>query len=257
MKTVHVPWIAHVLTLGVIVLCNACAAPNAALQQSRQAYEQARQDPSIVSNAPSTLDKAEQALHQAEQAKDEEDVNHLAYMAERWVEIARTEAQRKTAEAEAEQKLKDRDRVVLQARAQRLEQELAELKAKKTDRGYVLTLGDVLFDYNQASLKPGAQQELYRLATFLKEHPDQKILVEGHTDSAGSESYNLDLSQRRALAVQDFLVRNGVRPEQITARGYGEAYPVTSNDTAAGRQQNRRVEVVFSGQPRPAVMLGQ
>jgi OmpA-OmpF porin, OOP family len=108
----------------------------------------------------------------------------------------------------------------------------------------------VLFEYDKANLKPGAQQNLYRLVTFLNEHPDQTVVIEGHTDSKGSDTYNLDLSQRRAQAVQGFLLSNGIGGERIAVRGYGEAYPVASNDTMAGRQQNRRVEIVVSEHPQ-------
>lgn len=242
------PWTGRLLILSVIALCDACAsAPNPALQEARLEHMKTRLDPEVERNAPAAFQEAEQTLRQAEQAKDKQEVEHWAYMAKQQTQIARAEAQQKTIEARAKAKA--------EAWGQQVGRELAELRAKKTERGYVLTLGDVLFDPNQASLRPGAQQDLYRLATFLKEHPEQRVLIEGHTDSMGSESYNLELSQLRAQAVQDFLIRNGIRPERITARGYGKAYPVASNDTAAGRQQNRRVEVIFSEQPRPVVML--
>lgn len=248
------PRAVQMLAFGVLALCGACAGPNVALEQARKGYEEARQDPEIVRQAPHILHEAEQALREAEQADDQEEVDHLAYMAKRGVDIARAEAQRKTAEAEAERALEGRDKVVLEARTREADEAIArarqlaqDLAAQHTDRGLVLTLGDVLFDYNRASLKPGAQQHLYRLVTFLQEHPEQTVMIEGHTDSRGSESYNLDLSERRARAVQDFLTSNGISPERIVSRGLGEAYPLASNDTVAGRQQNRRIEIVLPG----------
>jgi outer membrane protein OmpA-like peptidoglycan-associated protein len=105
---------------------------------------------------------------------------------------------------------------------------------------------NVLFEYNRADLKPGAMRNLYPLVTFLKDHPTRTLIIEGHTDSTGSDSYNLDLSHRRAAVVRDFLILNGISSDRVMARGYGEAYPVVANDTAAGRLQNRRVEVVIS-----------
>ncbi|MGH8579424.1 MAG: OmpA family protein, partial [Gammaproteobacteria bacterium] len=123
--------------------------------------------------------------------------------------------------------------------------------AEKTERGYVLTLGDVLFEVDRSSLKPGAQRNLDQLVTFLKEHPEQKISIEGHTDSTASDSYNLKLSERRARAVAAFLVQNAISPERIRTLGYGEAYPKASNDTVAGRQENRRVEIVFAEKGEP------
>lgn len=133
-----------------------------------------------------------------------------------------------------------------EARASTLEEELSELRAKKTDRGMVLTLGDVLFDTGMATLKPGAYGTIDRLATVLKEAPDRKVMIEGHTDSVGGDDYNRALSERRAAAVQTALLERGVRSEQITSVGKGETFPVASNDNASGRQQNRRVEMVFT-----------
>jgi outer membrane protein OmpA-like peptidoglycan-associated protein len=129
-----------------------------------------------------------------------------------------------------------------------LEQELAALKAqaRETERGPVLTLGDVLFEFNRADLKSGAMQKLYPLVAFLQENPTRSVVIEGHTDNIGSDSYNFELSQRRAEAVRAFLLQNGIRAERITAQGRGESYPVAANDTEAGRQQNRRVGIVIS-----------
>jgi Outer membrane protein and related peptidoglycan-associated (lipo)proteins len=264
-------WVARFMVLIAFALGVACATQNPALERARQAYAQAEQNPVVTANAAVALHEAGQTLRQAEQAEDQEEMEHLAYLAEKKVEIARTEAQKKMAEANAERLLKERDQVRLEARTReaeeatavaeaataqaiQLEEELSELKAKKTERGYVLSLGDVLFDYDKASLKAGAQQNLYQVVTFLREHPEQYVSIEGHTDSTGSESYNLGLSQRRAQAVQDFLLYNGISPERISARGYGEAYPVVSNDTAAGQLQNRRVEIVFLEEGKPVAV---
>lgn len=272
MASVHIQqkgvrWVSRGLTVGVLALLAACAAPNSALRQAQQAYEEARQDATVASQSPLLLQEAEHALRQAEDAKEEEEINHLAYIAQRRVEVAHAESQRKTAEMVAEKQLEERDEIVLEARtretqaalanaaeadavAAALAQELAALQAKQTERGLVLTLGDVLFDYNRASLKSGAQQNLYRLVTFLKEHPEQNVLIEGHTDSKGSESYNRELAEDRAQAVRDLLIGNGIGAERITASGYGESYPLATNDTVAGRQQNRRVEIVLPSSER-------
>lgn len=272
MASVHIQqkgvrWVSRGLTVGVLALLAACAAPNSALRQAQQAYEEARQDATVASQSPLLLQEAEHALRQAEEAKEEEEINHLAYIAQRRVEVAHAESQRKTAEMVAEKQLEERDEIVLEARtretqaalanaaeadavAAALAQELAALQAKQTERGLVLTLGDVLFDYNRASLKSGAQQNLYRLVRFLKEHPEQNVLIEGHTDSKGSESYNRELAEDRAQAVRDLLIGNGIGAERITASGYGESYPLATNDTVAGRQQNRRVEIVLPSSER-------
>ena len=123
---------------------------------------------------------------------------------------------------------------------------MADLQAKKTDRGMVLTLGDVLFDTGQASLKPGATSILDRVAAFMNDNPRVNVRIEGHTDSTGSPDFNQVLSQNRAQSAATALQTRGVSPGRITAVGKGQELPVASNATAAGRQQNRRVEIVFS-----------
>jgi OOP family OmpA-OmpF porin len=173
-----------------------------------------------------------------------------AEVAREEAEIAREAAaleQRKAALAEKKAEVAREEARVLQeamTRTSHLAQELAELQAKETERGLVLTLGDVLFESNQAELRADAMRTLYPLVTLLKERPQRSIVIEGHTDSSGAESYNQELSQERATAVREFLVSNGINPERIMARGYGEAHPVAANNTEAGRQENRRVEVI-------------
>ncbi|MDQ2778763.1 MAG: OmpA family protein, partial [Pseudomonadota bacterium] len=132
-----------------------------------------------------------------------------------------------------------------QARAAALQAQLAELQAKQTDRGMVLTLGDVLFDTGRAELKSGANRTLDQLTAFLKEHGERSVQIEGYTDSTGSEQTNQVLSERRAIAVKNALTDRGVEANRISARGMGPANPVASNGTQGGRQQNRRVEIVL------------
>jgi outer membrane protein OmpA-like peptidoglycan-associated protein len=158
------------------------------------------------------------------------------------IEAREAEARRRTQQAQNAQEQAE----LAEHRASTLEQELSDLRAKKTDRGMVLTLGDVLFDTGMATLKPGAYTTIDRLATVLKQAPDRKVTIEGHTDSVGSDDYNRQLSERRAAAVQTALLERGVGSNQITATGKGETFPVASNDNAGGRQQNRRVEMVFT-----------
>jgi outer membrane protein OmpA-like peptidoglycan-associated protein len=110
-----------------------------------------------------------------------------------------------------------------------------------------VNLSDVLFDVGKSSLKPGAREKLAKISGIVVSHPGLKLEVEGHTDSTGSEEFNQTLSEQRANAVREFLIQQGVNQASVTARGFGESQPVASNDTAAGRQQNRRVEMVVSG----------
>jgi outer membrane protein OmpA-like peptidoglycan-associated protein len=252
--------------------------PPAALEQARLNYRQASQDPALSSQAPVPVYEASQALSRAERAWDEhrdvDEVRHLAYVTDQKFEIARAEAQRNVAEADAhdlrqqaqqlaEVRAREADRAELArvqaeqarqheqealARTKQLEQRLADLKARQTDRGLELTLSDVLFEFDKANLTPGALRSLAPLVTFLRENLDRTISIEGHTDSLGSDAYNQQLSQHRAEAVRDFLVQSGISADRITARGMGKSYPVASNATEAGRQQNRRVEMVISNQ---------
>lgn len=127
----------------------------------------------------------------------------------------------------------------------RMRAELEALQAKQTDRGMVLTLGDVLFATGQATLQPGAMRVIDQLTSFLDKYPDATISVEGHTDSMGSDDYNLALSQQRADAVRSAVTAKGIDARRVTTRGLGESLPVASNTDASGRQQNRRVEIVF------------
>lgn len=131
-------------------------------------------------------------------------------------------------------------------RTSQLETQLKELNAKKTERGLVITLGDVLFDTNKAQLKTGGTRSLRKLSSFLKQYPDRKAQVEGYTDNTGGADYNLKLSDRRANAVRTSLVDMGISNDRITTQGFGQESPVASNDSAAGRQLNRRVEIILS-----------
>jgi outer membrane protein OmpA-like peptidoglycan-associated protein len=131
------------------------------------------------------------------------------------------------------------------AEADQLMKELSELKAQQTERGIVLTIGDVLFATGKADLSPAANKSVARLAEFLEKYPNRNVLIEGHTDSVGTDDYNLALSQKRADSVKARLVGDGIEATRITTVGYGEKYPVAGNDTAAGKAQNRRVDVII------------
>jgi outer membrane protein OmpA-like peptidoglycan-associated protein len=133
-----------------------------------------------------------------------------------------------------------------ESRSRQLEAQLTELQAKKTDRGMVITLGDVLFDTNQAQLKSGGVRSIQKLADFFNEYPQRKVMIEGFTDSTGSNGRNQELSDQRVDSVRTALLGMGIGADRISSRGYGESYPVAGNDTAAGRQLNRRVEMVVS-----------
>jgi len=168
-----------------------------------------------------------------------------AAVAQEKAEAARQAAEQAEQEAVAAQgKAAHEQHKATANRVEELERELADFKAQDTERGLVLILGDVQFAPEHEKLTAEAMRKLYPLVTMLKEQPKRDIRIEGHTDSRGGKSYNLDLSQRRADAVRDFLIENGIRAERITTRGEGEEKAVAANDTAAGRRENRRVEVI-------------
>jgi outer membrane protein OmpA-like peptidoglycan-associated protein len=278
--------------LGSLAACSGLPDRVDELEQARQSVRTVEQDRLATQVAGRELSAARDALDQADAAYEDKEslelIRHKAYVAQRYADIskqrvAEAHAKEQIAEGEAE-----RNRAVLEARAQaatqqanaaqaqaselqarsrelqeqnetaeqrareqeernrELQSQLSDLKAQPTDRGLVLTLGDVLFDTAQATLKPGAAGTIDRLAKFMTDYPDRKVKIEGHTDSRGSDDYNLGLSQRRADAVKNALVMRSIDAGRIEAVGLGKAYPVASNDTAAGMQQNRRVEIVIS-----------
>ncbi len=258
------------------------------LERARAAYMAAESNPEVKANAPVALYEAGKALEKAEIAGDLEEKRHLSYLAEKNAEIAVALAEQKKAEQEIEALKWEEERAILESRrletsdrnartareeatkfkteaeakareaqealdrASQLESELANLKAVKTDRGMVLTLGDVLFASGKAELAPGAKQTMDNLAAFLDKYPERNVQIEGHTDSTGSTELNLDLSERRAQSVKIALLERGISFDRINAVGFGEDKPIASNDTAGGRQQNRRVEIVILNQNEPA-----
>ncbi len=349
------------IIMAVILFAVGCATiseeeKNTALERARAAYSKAQADPKVAANAQVAMYEASQALQNAEQARDREEMQHLAYIAERKAQLATAIAEQKMAEKEIARLSEEKDRIVLQAREreierakseaearaieaeqarkeaeakareiekargeaevlarqaeaarkeaeakalqiqkakseaearalelekarkeaeakaleaeqskkaaemarlqaeeavakkQQLESELKELKAKQTDRGIILTLGDILFATGRSVLMPAAMDTIDKLAAFLKKYPTRNVLVEGHTDNVGSETYNLGLSQQRADAVKTALITEGVSQDRIKTKGYGESQPVASNATSGGRQLNRRVEIVISGE---------
>ncbi len=204
--------------------------------------------------------EAEEAkrLAQASQ-RDSQEAKHAAETAQREAaaeKLAATEAELKAQAAlQQTQEAEDRARK-LESEMKDIEMQLQAMEAKKTDRGMVITLGDVVFDTNKAHLKSGGTRNVQKLADFLKQHPERKVLIEGFTDSKGSEEHNQQLSDKRAEAVRTALINMGVEAGRVSAIGYGESFPIADNGNSGGRQMNRRVEVVVSDatgniSPRP------
>lgn len=195
---------------------------------------------------------AEQALVSATAQRDKVRLaarTDEADTATRNAESAQRAAQASQQQAEASQRqaaVSTQQASDAQARNRQLQEQLKDLNAKNTDRGLVITIGDVLFDSNRSQLSSGGLRSVEKLVGFLKQNPQRKALIEGFTDSVGSEGMNQELSGRRADAVRTALVDMGVGVERISTHGYGEAFPVAGNDSAGGRQMNRRVEIVLS-----------
>lgn len=163
--------------------------------------------------------------------------------------MARNEANRAKADASTARSEADAarmDTAAAQQQSEEMAKQIAALNAKATDRGLVITLGDLLFATGKSELRGGASSHLGRLAAFLAQYPDRNVTIEGHTDNVGSDETNQSLSERRAQSVKTYLVGQGIQPSRIEASGLGEGSPVAGNDSSTGRQQNRRVEVIIS-----------
>jgi len=210
------------------------AAQKQAAERERLEIERVRQE---ALRAKSEADRARAAAEAAKQSADAE------------AQQARLQAQQ--AQAAAEQAQRDRAQAEQEKSAlrERLREQLnAVLDTRETARGLIVNVSDVLFDTASATLKPGAREKLARVAGILATHPDLHIEVEGHTDSVGSNEYNQKLSERRSGSVKTYLLQQKIPPAEVDSVGFGESRPVASNATAAGRQQNRRVELVVSGE---------
>lgn len=257
------------MILITAVIVSGCGAipKNSSLTEAHNNYNIAQSNPQVTNmaalelkEAGILLDKADTALNNRE---SDATVNHWVYMANQQIAVAQETARGKLAELAVANAGGKRDQILLEARTAEAdeskrqvafdqaliaeqEMQLKELNAMKTERGLVITLNDVLFRTNAAQLEPNGMRTVQKLADFLKQYPQRQVLIEGHTDSTGSHNYNQELSDRRAHAVRMALIDSGVGSDRIASRGYGEAYPVASNDTEASRQLNRRVEIILS-----------
>lgn len=266
--------------LGGLLLagCSAAVVKPDGAENVRDKLTRLQSDPELATRAPVAIQEAERAVRLAEQPEGDAALGaHRVILADRKVEIARAQAQARLyqdqraglSEARERARLDSRTREAdgarsdvavarqqaqtaqeaaaeARQRAADLQREIDELNARETDRGLVVTLGDLLFETGKANLRGGANTQLDKLARFLSEHPERNVLIEGHTDSVGSASFNQGLSQRRADAVRAQLMSAGVAGSRLQATGMGLHNPVASNATVQGRAQNRRVELVIS-----------
>src|ERR1700722_5154649 len=264
-----------VMGMGLALVLAGCAStprPNAALESARTAMQAAEADPNVHKYAALDLEAATKQREVAEGAATHHEdaaIAQPAYLAAQTARLAQAHATAKADDARVAAGQAERDKIQLAARtrdvdnakmatnaalgqrdqateqAARLQAEVDQLKATPTPRGLVLTLGDVLFDTGRATLNPGSARKLDQLGQFLADHPERRVQIAGFTDSVGTESYNQDLSQRRADAVKFALVSRGINSSRIGSQGYGKGFPVADNADTGGRQLNRRVEVVI------------
>lgn len=235
--------------MGLLLAGCATSPENAKLLEAREAYAVLQGKPEASRLAALETQEANVALSKAEQAslKDRKgtEVEQLAYLANRKIETAEQTIVLRKAQAGLQSIEAQRNLARLEVRTAQLKA-LQALKPKQTDRGMVVTFGDVLFDTGHAELRHGNQQNIHQLAQYLRDNPERKLLVEGFTDATGGDAFNQQLSERRAASVANALRRQGVAADRIVVRGYGKAYPVASNADAQSRQLNRRVEVTIS-----------
>lgn len=215
--------------------------------QRRKAADEARaQAEAARADAERLKGEAEKAAAEAAQAKQEAEAARAAALADQQAALQ----QKRAAEAEAErarQAAAKAEAEKAELRTQLLNQLNSILQTQDSARGLIVQMSDVLFDTGSATLKSGAREKLAKISGILLAYPGLNLQIEGHTDSVGGDEFNQQLSERRADSVRDFLAEQGVPASSITARGFGKTQPVASNDTAEGRQRNRRVELVVNG----------
>ncbi|HWW79284.1 MAG TPA: OmpA family protein [Steroidobacteraceae bacterium] len=284
-RTLSKTLIAMAVATALLTACATAPMKPEGAAAVRNKLVQLQSNPQLADRASIAMKDAEMAVRAAETPQtDEALARHLVFIADRKVDTAKALAETALAEDQRTALNQQREKARLDSRSREvdvaknqaavaradsdqsradadaaraaatssqqqsaeLQRQIDEMHAKVTDRGVVLTLGDVLFTSGQADLKTAATGNLNKLVTFLNTYPNRTVVVEGYTDSVGSDDYNQGLSERRADGVKSYLVRRGVGSERLTALGKGKADPVAGNDSADGRQQNRRVEVVIS-----------
>jgi len=276
---VFAPAVLTAAGLAVAGILSGCAASppqrNGQLEQARIDVRSLEQDPDAQSAAQQQLQEARADLQRANDAFDKhrssDEVTHLAYLADREADAGKALAEESRAHQQLAKANEERSRILLDARTQesqrareqaqnareetqraqgelqKEQQELSELKTRQTQRGLELTLAsDLLFNTGSAELKPGGTLQINRLADFMRGNPRTRVIIEGYTDSTGNAAHNEQLSQQRAQAVASALETQGVMMDRIQTVGRGQDYPVASNGSSAGRQQNRRVDIILS-----------
>lgn len=274
----------YLTPIALSLLCGAAAcAPreNAALSRAQLEVQTAKADPQLVQHAPTLMQETSRALARADREwrsdRDSEETEHLVYLTEQTLRTAREDARRKMAHQRAQMERNSARIAASDLRAEKndalaraeisglvaehyrqdseqyrtlltgLQSQMAALNSRETERGLELTLSDnVLFSTNRSDLKAGAVLKLAPLTEYLKANPARMITIEGHTDNRGSDEHNKALSQARADAVRELFIAQGIEATRVVATGMGESFPLASNDSEAGRLQNRRVQIILS-----------
>lgn len=245
-----------------LALLTGCASQQSqqVLGEAEASFQQVKEDPNVLRSAPKDVIRAGESLARAERLSSywgsADDVVHYAYLSQRYSQIARQHAdlvlnQERLARLELERErlqlaLREAKLLGAQQQGQWLEEQVVNLAASETDRGLVMTLGDVLFDAGRTELKASANRTILKLVQFLQINPRRNIRIEGYTDNRGVSAENLELSRARAQAVADVLVDLGIDARRMQVKAYGEAHPLAENASAKGRAQNRRVEILIS-----------
>ncbi|MFI8479006.1 OmpA family protein [Pseudomonas sp. NPDC078700] len=251
-----------IAVLGLVL--SGCAtsqqASDDALETARSSFQLVKEDSNALRSAPKDVIRAGESLAKADRLSSywgsEADVAHYAYLSQRYSAIARQKSelmlnQEREAKLELERQrlqlaLREAKMLSLQEQGNLLGDQMISLATTETERGLIITLGDVLFDAGHADLKPSANRTVLKVVQFLQLNPRRIVRIEGYTDSSGDDAQNLQLSRDRAQAVADVLTDLGVDSKRISVKGLGESFPVAENASVKGRAQNRRVEIVFS-----------
>jgi len=231
-----------------------------ALQEANADFQKVKEDSNVLRIAPKDVIRAGESLARADRLSSYwgsgADVVHYSYLSQRYSQIAREHTnlvlnEERAAKLELERQrlqlaLRESKLLSVQQQGKWLEEQIVALATTQTDRGLVMTLGDVLFDTGEAELKNSANRVVLKIVQFLQLNPKRVVRIEGYTDSTGGKQENLKLSRDRAQSVADVLTDLGIDEKRIQVEGYGDEYPVDANASERGRAQNRRVEIVFS-----------
>ncbi|WP_339509820.1 OmpA family protein [Pseudomonas sp. RL_15y_Pfl2_60] len=249
-----------VLGLALSGCAGSQQASNAALEAARSSFQSVKENSNVLRSAPKDVIRAGESLARADRLSNywgsEADVEHYAYLSQRYSAIAEQKSelmlnQEREAKLELERQrlqlaLREAKMLSLQEQGSMLGDQMISLATTQTERGLIITLGDVLFDAGHADLKASANRTILKVVQFLQLNPRRIVRIEGYTDSSGDDAQNLELSRARAQSVADVLTDLGVDSKRISVKGLGESFPVAENASVKGRAQNRRVEIVFS-----------